>query len=272
MNFSFANLQASNLATALVGRVNAQIQQAAALDDQPEIDQAPGQRGEVLVDQPDSFVQLSYDATTNAPKGFAFKANTNLAAEDGTVVVPSGTESSYSTAPGIETFSLEVPTEQGLVKQQAVLNNETEMMLFSDGSGSQEIPFATLPAAQATSALVQKLQLQIQETAAADEQAGTDHAMGQPGMIKMQDAGTTVELSVDSAGLPENFSFKATQHLADQNGNVVVAAGTATSYQRQGNLETFSQEIPTDQGVVRQQAVLDNAAQTVDFQEYILKA
>lgn len=270
MNFSFANLQASNLASGLIARVNTQIQQAAAFDEQAEIDQAPGQKGEVLLDQPDSFVQLSYDATEGTPKSFAFKANQDLATEDGTVVVPAGTETAYAAAGGQETFSMQVPVEGAMVKQEAVLNNEAGMLLFSDGATSQEIPFATLAATQATSALVQKLQLQIGQTLAADEQAGTDLAMGKPGQVVMQDAGSAVSLSVEE-GVPQSFSFKATQNLAAQDGTVVVAAGTETSYQRQGALETFSQNIPTEQGILRQEVVLDNEKQVVDFQEFILK-
>ena len=144
------------------------------------------------------------------------------------------------------------------------------MLLFSDVTTSMEIPFATLTATQATSALVQKLQLQIAQTAAADEQAGTDQAMDKPGQVIMQDAGSAVSLSTEN-GIPQSFSFKATQNLVAQDGTLVVSAGTETSYQRQGDVETFSQNIPTDQGVVRQEAVLDNSKQVVDFQEYILK-
>lgn len=271
MNFSFANLQAANLATSLVARVNAQIGQTATLDEQPEIDQAPGQRGEVLLDQPDSFVQLSYDPSSNVPKAFAFKANENLSAADGTVVVAAGTETSYSAAADKETFRLHVPVEGGVAKQEAVLDNQAQMLLLSDGSVSVEVPFSVLPAAQATSALVQKLQLQIQQTAEADEQQGTDKAIGKPGQVMLEDEGSAVSLSVDmSTGLPQAFSFQATQNLAAADGTVVLAAGTATRYQRQGNIETFSQDIPTDQGVVRQQAVLDNEKQTVEFDEFIL--
>lgn len=270
MNFSFANLQASNLATGLIARVNSQIQQAAAFDEQAEIDQAPGQKGEVLLDQPDSFVQLSFDVNDGSPKAFGFKANQNLAAADGTVVVPAGTETSYAAAGGKETFSLQVPTEAGMAKQEAVLHNEAGMLVFSDGTNSQELPFATLSAAQATSALVQKLQLQIGQTLAADEQAGTDQAMSKRGQVLLQDAGSAVSLSVEN-GIPQSFSFKANQNLV-ADGTVVVAAGTETAYQRKGDLETFSQSIPTDQGILRQEVVLDNARQAVDFQEYILKA
>lgn len=271
MNFSFANLQASNLATALVARVNTQMTQTAALDDQPELDQAGGQRGEVLLDQADSFVQLSYDPANNNPQAFAFRANQDLATPDGSVVVPAGTESSYQVAGQQETYLLQTPAEGGMMVQQAVLDNQAQLMTFSDGTTSIEVPYAALPAAQATSALVQKLQLQIGQTAAADEQAGTDLAMDQPGQVMMQDAGSTVSLAVDmETGLPRSFSFQATQNLADAEGNVVVAAGTATAYRREGNLETFSQDVPTEQGVVRQQAILNNETQTVEFDEFLV--
>jgi hypothetical protein len=274
MNFSFANLQASNLTSALVARVNAQIHQAASLDEQFEVDQAPGQPGEVLLDQSDSFVQLSYDPSAGSPKSFAFKAHLDLMAQDGTVVVPGGTESSYAASQGGESFRLQVPTEQGVVTQEAVLNNDKETVLFSDGvSPAQEFSFQTLQAAQATSALVQKLQVQIAQTAGADEQSGVDLTSGQPGQVLLQDAGSKVQLSVDPAtSMPQSFTFKATQNLAAEDGTVLVAAGTETAYLREGNVETFRQDIPTPQGTVRQQATLDNAAATVDFQEYILSA
>lgn len=272
MNFSFANLQASNLATTLVARVNTQMTQTAALDDQPEVDQAAGQRGEVLLDQADSFVQLSYDPATNGPQAFAFKANQDLKAPDGTVIVPSGTESSYQVADHRETYVLQGPGPEGVARQQAVLDNQAQLMTFSDSITSIEVPFAALPAAQATSALVQKLQLQIAQTAAADEVDGTDKAMGQPGQVSLEDAGSSVTLAVDmQTGLPQSFSFQARQNLADAEGNVVVAAGTATSYQRAGEVETFSQDVATDQGIVRQQAILNNGTQTVEFDEFLVK-
>ncbi len=274
MNFSFATLQASNHATALVARVNTQIGQAAALDEQPDGDQAPGQRGEVLLDQADSFIQLSYDPATNAPKSFAFQANQNLLTPEGQVVVPAGTQSSYSAADGKESFSLQVPGEGGAVsRQQATLDNSAGMLLFSDGTAQVEVPFSTLPAAQATTALVQKLQLQIAQTAALDEQAGVDLAAGQPGQVSVQDAGSTVSLNVDAVtGMPKAFAFKAIQSLTAEDGSVVVPAGLETSYERLGLIETFRQDVPTEQGIIRQQAVLNNAEQTVDFQEFLLNA
>ncbi len=272
MNFSFATLQASQATTALVGRVNVQIQQTAAIDEQPGIDQAPNQKGEVLVDQQDSFVSLSYDPQTTAPKSFAFKANQNLVAEDGTVMVPVGTESGYVNADNKETFRLQVPTEQGIASQEAVLDNQASTVRYSDGSGAvAEFSYEDLQGAQVTAELVQKLQVQIQQTAGVDEQAGLDQAMGRPGQVSLRDAVSEVDLQVDAAtSLPQSFAFKATQNITTPDGQILVMAGSETAYARDGQTETFRQDTPTDQGVVRQQAVLNNQDQTVDYQEFIL--
>ena len=274
MNFSFATLQASQATTALVGRVNLQIQQSAAIDEQPQADQAPNQRGEVLVDQPDSFVSLSYDPQTTAPKNFAFKAHQNLMAEDGTLVVPSGTESGYLNSEGKETFRLQVPTDQGMATQKAVLDNQASKVIYSEGDApAQEFSYESLQGAQATAALVQKLQVQIQQTAGVDEQSGMDQALGLPGKVSLRDAVSEVDLQVDAAtSLPQSFNFKATQNITTPEGQVLVMAGSESAYARDGQVETFRQDTPTDQGMVRQQAVLNNQDQTVDYQEFILTA
>lgn len=273
MNFSFATLQASQAATALVGRVNLQMQQTAATDE-TGADQAAGKPGEVLLNQPDSFVSLSYDAATASPTAFSFKALQNLVGPDGAVVVPSGTESSYTVFSGKETYRMQVPSEQGVVGQQVVIDNASGKVSYSEGSQSApEFSVETSLAAQASAALIGKLQLQIAEAAAVDEQAGLDQAAGQPGQVLLDDQATSVRLSVDpETSAPMSFAFQAKQNLAGPDGAILVAAGSQSSYQRQGQVESFSQDVPTPQGTVRQQVVLDSAAQSVDFQEFILNA
>ena len=272
MNFSFSTLQVSQAASALVGRVNLQIQQTAAADES-ELDKAAGKPGEVQLDQPDSFVSLAYDAASASPTGFSFKAKQNLAGADGAVVVPAGTESSYSVAEKKETYSLNVPTEQGVVAQQVVIDNTTGTVSYSEGGQSApDFSVETSLAAGATAALISKLQLQIAQASAVDEQTGVDQAFGQPGQILLDDAATSVSLNIDPAtSAPLSFNFSAKQNLAGPDGTILVAAGSQSTYQRDGQKELFSQDVPTPQGTVRQQVMLDNASQTVDFQEFILK-
>jgi hypothetical protein len=272
MNFSFGNFQVSNAAAGLVNRVNAQIGQTAALDEAAQVDQAPNQPGEVLLDQQESFVQLSYAPDTGSPKDFAFKAHVDLANEQGAVVVPSGTESSYRNAEGKETFTCQVPNGETVARQEAVLDNSAQVVHFSDGTASYEVPYAIFGASSAATELIQKLNLQIAQTDAMDEQEG-DQAMGKRGQVLMDDPASLIQLSKDPiSGITKSFTYKARQDLTAPDGTVLVAAGTETGYQRDGQLETFRQDVPgADGNKVRRQLVLDNQAQTVDIQDFILK-
>ncbi len=132
MNFSFSTLQAAQATTGLITRVNADIQQAAALDEQPGVDQASNQVGEVRIDTQDSFLSLSYDPETAAPQSFEYQAKENLHAPDGTLLVAAGTQSAYQRDGQLETFRQDIPTEQGVLRQEAVLDNGSETINFQE--------------------------------------------------------------------------------------------------------------------------------------------
>lgn len=270
MNFSVNTFKATQLASQIIGHVNLQMQQAGSLDESPN-DQASGQPGEVLLDQADSFVQLSYNTETGASKGFTCKANQNLVNEAGQVVVAAGTETSHSVNGDKQTFRLEGPAANGTEKHEVTVDNAAGTVHYSDGANTAQMTLDELSAGEAGAVLIQKLRAQMGQTAQADE-SPADQAAGEFGKIALDDEASTIALSCDALGNPLSFSSKAKQTLVNDQGMILVPEGMETIYQRDGQMETFRQDVPTPEGVIRQQLIMDNAQQTLDFQQYILTA
>ena len=122
-------LKANNLATT----INQQIVNSSRMDEQPGIDEAMNAPGQVRVDQADSFVQLSYDPQAQQPKSFEFKVKQDLKTPDGQVLMPAGTESTFTRSDdGVQTYEQKVPTPQGTYCQKAVVDDATQTIDYNE--------------------------------------------------------------------------------------------------------------------------------------------
>ena len=132
VSISFTQNRVAQASTALIATVNQQIGQAAQLDDQAGIDQAVG-LGSVMAQDQDSYVQLSYQPQTGEANSFTFKAHNDIVAPNGEVVIPKGVETSFSKdAEGAETYQQDLPTQDGVFRQQAVVDPKTETITYNE--------------------------------------------------------------------------------------------------------------------------------------------
>lgn len=134
VTITFAQNAVAQAATGLVAKVNAQISNAASLDEKLSVDKLEKAPGEVRAQDQDSIVELSYDPETLAAEKFTFKAHNDVKTADGQVAIAKGTETGFSRSKsGVETYYQELPTQDGKkVRQQAVVDPNEETITYRE--------------------------------------------------------------------------------------------------------------------------------------------
>jgi hypothetical protein len=264
VNISYRTHQTAMAANAMVSAINTQIGQTAGLDDQPGMDTSLG-RGSVKFQDGDSFVQLDYDPQTNIAKSFNFQAQNDIKAPNGTVIVPSGVETSMARSDdGVETYTQKLPGEEA---QRVVVNPQAQTIDFN----GQSITLQENQISQTASSVVATVNGQIANSAALDEQPGFDSAPG-VGSVKAQDQLSSMELEYDpQTRAAKSFSFEAYDDIKAPNGATVISKGAKTSMSVSDGVETYSQTVPMQDGrAFRQDVSVNEAAQTISYNEWIL--
>lgn len=125
--------QVSSTVNAIVATINGQINNYAALDEQPGVDTATGV-GSVRARDESSSVELEYDPSTGAASHYRFEAHNDVKTPDGQVLISKGVKTAMTLSQdGLETYSQTLPmADGGSFTQEVSVNQATQTISYNE--------------------------------------------------------------------------------------------------------------------------------------------